>query len=205
MDRVKSKGISMKSLFLAPVVITAISLINIANAATNGTLNFSGKLNDQTCQVVLNNGSSASGIVTLPTVPKESIPNKYDSTGKTAFTLTLSGCKASSTEFGVLAYFPPTAYTDTTNSVNYGVLRNIETGATAAEGVALTINQIIGSSEKRINVGLPLTNPNYRYTTIAVGTTSATLRYNVAYVNDTTGAIKAGKVKGIAVYELAYQ
>jgi major type 1 subunit fimbrin (pilin) len=71
MDRVKSKGKSMKSLLLVPVVITAISLVNTANAATNGTVNFSGKLNDQTCQVVLNNGSSASGIVTLPTVPKE--------------------------------------------------------------------------------------------------------------------------------------
>ncbi|MBV8872235.1 MAG: type 1 fimbrial protein [Metakosakonia sp.] len=195
----------MKSLLLVPMVITAISLTNNANAATNGTVNFSGKLNDQTCQVVLNNGSSASGIVILPTVPKENIPNKYDSTGKTAFTLKLTGCKASSTEFGVLAYFPPTAYTDTANSTNYSVLKNVETGTTAAEGVALIINQIIGNSEKRINVGLPITDPNYRYTTIAVGTTSATLRYNVAYVNHTNGTIKAGKVKGIAVYELAYQ
>lgn len=197
----------MKSLLLVPMVITAISLVNTASAATSGTVNFSGKLNDQTCQVVLNNGTSASGTVILPTVPKENIPNKYDTTGKTAFTLTLSGCKASSTEFGVLAYFPPTAYTDTTNSVNYGVLKNVETGTTAAEGVALKINQIIGGNEKMINVGFPITAPdsNYRYTTIAVGTTSATLRYNVEYVNHTTGAIKAGKVKGIAVYELAYQ
>jgi len=195
----------MKSLFLVPVVITAISLVNTANAATNGTVNFSGKLTDQTCQVVLNNGTSASGTVTLPTVPKENIPNKYDTTGKTAFTLKLSGCKASSTEFGVLAYFPPTAYTDTTNSVNYGVLKNVETGTTAAEGVALAINQTIGGIEKKLNVGLPITDLNYRYTTIAVGTTSATLQYNVEYVNHTTGAIKAGKVKGIAIYELAYQ
>ncbi|MEH4625748.1 fimbrial protein [Phytobacter diazotrophicus] len=194
----------MKSLLLVPVVITAISLVNTANAATNGTVNFSGKLNDQTCQVVLNNGSSASGTVTLPTVAKEKLPNKYDNAGSTAFTLKLSGCKASSTEFGVLAYFPPTAYI-LPISGNFSALKNIETGASAAEGVGLVINQIIGSSEKRINVGLPLTDPNYRYTTIAIGETSTILRYNVSYANLTNGAIKAGKVKGIAIYELAYQ
>jgi major type 1 subunit fimbrin (pilin) len=62
----------MKKLLLVASVTAAISLVNTANAATSGTVNFSGKLNDQTCQVVLNNGS-ASGTVTLPTVPKEKL------------------------------------------------------------------------------------------------------------------------------------
>jgi major type 1 subunit fimbrin (pilin) len=65
----------MKKLLLVASVTAAISLVNTANAATSGTVNFSGKLNDQTCQVVLNNGS-ASGTVTLPTVPKERLPEK---------------------------------------------------------------------------------------------------------------------------------
>ena len=157
----------MKSLLLVPVVITAISLVNTANAATNGTVNFSGKLNDQTCQVVLNNGSSASGTVQLPTVSKELLTSGGGRTaGKTPFTLTLTGCKASSTSFGVTAYFPATAYTD-----SGGFLKNLETGTTAA--------------------------------------TSVTMYYAVRYKNgwasgsqyDTT----PGKVKGIAIYELAYQ
>jgi major type 1 subunit fimbrin (pilin) len=197
MDRVKSKGKSMKSLLLVPVVITAISLVNTANAATNGTVNFSGKLNDQTCQVVLNNGSSASGTVTLPTVSKELLTS--DSTGKTPFTLTLTGCKASSTEFGVTAYFPATAYTDSGS-----FFKNLETGTTAAERVALEILQK-SVPPRGLRIGKPITDASYKYTTIAAGATSATMYYNVAYVNVTSGAITAGKVKGIAIYELAYQ
>jgi major type 1 subunit fimbrin (pilin) len=65
----------MKKLLLASVT-AAISLVNAANAATSGTVNFSGKLNDQTCQVVLN--MSASGTVTLPTVPKERLPSRQE-------------------------------------------------------------------------------------------------------------------------------
>ncbi|WP_354692727.1 fimbrial protein [Phytobacter sp. RSE-02] len=196
----------MKKLLLVASVTAAISLLNIANAATSGTVNFSGKLSDQTCQVVLNNGTSASGTVTLPAVPKEKLAAKYAQAGKTAFTLNLTGCKASTTSFGVLAYFPQTAYIEDAN--NYGFLKNLETGTTAADGVMLTIYQKNGTTEKQINLGEPITDSGYKYTTVAANTTSAPLEYNVRYINyRTTGSspVTAGKVKGIAVYELAYQ
>ena len=195
----------MKSLLLVPVVIIAISLVNTANAATNGTVNFSGKLNDQTCQVVLNNGSSASGTVQLPTVSKELLTSGGGRTaGKTPFTLTLTGCKASSTSFGVTAYFPATAYT-----YSGGFLKNLETGTTAAERVVLEILQKNGTTETPLRIGKPITDASYKYTIVAVGATSVTMYYAVRYKNgwasgsqyDTT----PGKVKGIAIYELAYQ
>ncbi|TCW47436.1 major type 1 subunit fimbrin (pilin) [Phytobacter diazotrophicus] len=195
----------MKKLFLVASVTAAISLLNTASAATNGTVNFSGKLNDQTCQVVLNNGS-ASGTVTLPTVPKEKLAAKYDQAGKTPFTLKLTGCKASTTSFGVLAYFPSTTYTYDTGA--FGFLKNLETGTTAADGVMLTIYQKKGTTETHINVGKPLTDSGYQYTTVAANATSATMEYNVRYINyRTTGSspVTAGKVKGMAVYELYYQ
>ena len=197
----------MKSLLLVPVVITAISLVNTANAATNGTVNFSGKLNDQTCQVVLNNGSSASGTVQLPTVSKELLTSGGGRTaGKTPFTLTLTGCKASTTSFGVLAYFPNSPYIQTTSA--YGFLKNMESSSTAADGVMLTIYKKDGTTEKQINLGKSITDSSYQYTTVAANATSATLEYNVNYINyRTTGSspATAGKVKGIAIYELAYQ
>jgi major type 1 subunit fimbrin (pilin) len=203
MDRVKSKGKSMKSLLLVPVVITAISLVNTANAATNGTVNFSGKLNDQTCQVVLNNGSSASGTVTLPNVPSDKLATSFSTAGKTPFTLKLTGCKASTTAFGVTAYFPGNSY----SSASTGVLLNQETGATAAQYVNLQILQKNGSTETAVQIGKPITDASYKYTTVAANATSATMNYAVQYINtyNSSVVIKPGKVKGIAVYELAYQ
>ena len=196
----------MKKLLLVASVTAAISLVNAGNAATNGTVNFSGKLNDQTCQVTLNDGSSASGTVTLRTVSKTDLPNLNSTAGKTPFTLKLTGCKASTTSFGVLAYFPNSTYIQTTSS--YGFLKNMETGATAADGVMLTIYKKDGTTEKQINLGKPITDSNYQYTTVAANATSATLEYNVNYINyRNTGSspVTAGKVKGIAIYELAYQ
>lgn len=196
----------MKKLLLVASVTTAISLVNTASAATNGTVTFSGKLNDQTCQVVLNNGS-ATGSVTLPTVSKEKLATRWAQAGSTPFTLKLTGCKASTTSFGVLAYFPASTYIQ--NTATYGFLKNLETGTTAADGVMLTIYKKDGSAEKQINLGKPITDPSYQYTTVAANTTSTTLQYNVRYINYfSSGAnapVTAGKVKGIAIYELAYQ
>ena len=196
----------MKKLLLVASVTAAISLVNTASAATSGTVNFNGKLNDQTCQVVLNNSSSASGTVTLPTVPKEKLATRYAQAGKTPFTLKLTGCKASTTSFGVLAYFPNSPYIQTTSA--YGFLKNMESSSTAADGVMLTIYKKDGTTEKQINLGKSITDFSYQYTTVAANATSATLEYNVNYINyRTTGSspATAGKVKGIAIYELAYQ
>lgn len=195
----------MKSLLLVPMVITAISLVNTASATTNGTVNFSSKLNDQICQVVLNNGTSASGTVELPTVSKELLTSGGGRTaGKTPFTLTLTGCNASTTTFGVTAYFPKTAYIDNDDN-----LKNIETGTTAAERVALEILQKNGTTEKPLKIGRPITDASYQFTTVAAGATSVTMHYAVRYKNGWVSGSQynttAGKVRGIAVYELAYQ
>ncbi|WP_354692725.1 fimbrial protein [Phytobacter sp. RSE-02] len=193
----------MKKLLLVASVTAAISLVNTASAATNGTVNFSGKLTDQTCQVTLNDGSSASGTVTLPTVIKEKLVTTWDTAGKTPFTLKLTGCKASTTSFGVTAYFPGNSY----SIDNSGTLLNQETGPTAAEYVNLQILQKVGSTETALQIGKPITDAHYKFTTVAANATSATMNYAVQYINSyEAGAIvKPGKVKGIAVYELAYQ
>ncbi|MDC0726462.1 fimbrial protein [Phytobacter diazotrophicus] len=193
----------MKNLILMASITAAILLVNTANAATNGTVNFSGKLTDQTCQVTLNDGASASGTVILPTVPKEKLTTSFNTAGKTTFKLKLTGCKASSTPFGVLAYFPPTTYTESVGP--YGYLKNLETGTTAAQGVYLKIVQLFGTNEKEIYLGKSIPNGNYQYTTVAAGATSADLNYYTQYVSWGSTSITAGKVKGMAVYELYYE
>jgi major type 1 subunit fimbrin (pilin) len=44
----------MKKILLVASIASAMSLANVANAATGGTITFTGKISDQTCQVVLN-------------------------------------------------------------------------------------------------------------------------------------------------------
>ena len=192
----------MKKTLLVATVATAISLVNTTNAATNGTVTFNGKLSDQTCQVTLNGGSSASGTVTLPTVQKVLLASFSATAGKTPFTLNLTGCKASTSAFGVTAYFPMSAYASNAT----GVLFNQETGATAAKNVNLRILQKIGSTETVLRLNEPITHSSYKYTTVPANATSATMYYAVEYINTYNGMpATAGKVKGIAIYELAYQ
>ena len=196
----------MRKLLLVASVTVAISLVNTAYAATSGTVNFSGKLSDQTCQVLLNNVTSASGTVELPPVSKERLSTSFSQAGITPFTLKLTGCKASSTAFGVLAYFPRTTYITEFDAL--GFLKNMETGTTAADGVMLTIYKNDGSTERQINLGKPITDSGYQFTTVAANATSATLEYSVRYINfrsTSDSPVTVGKVKGIAVYELAYQ
>lgn len=132
----------MKKLLLIASATAAISLVNTVNAATNGTVNFNGKLTDQTCQVTLNDGTSASGTVKLPTIPKSALAGNGDVAGKTPFKLKLTGCKASTTAFGVTAYFP------NNENINARTLVNKETGATAATGVSLQLLYKMGTTEK---------------------------------------------------------
>ncbi|MBV8872233.1 MAG: type 1 fimbrial protein [Metakosakonia sp.] len=188
----------MKKLLLVASVTSAISLVNTAYAATNGTVNFSGKLTDQTCQVTLNDGSSASGTITLRTVSKLDLPNLNSTAGKTPFTLKITGCKASATAYGITAYFP-------NNENIYGKnLVNKATGTTAATGVSLQLLYTPNGTEKQIPLGW--SSGQYEFQTIPANTTSATMNYAVRYVNTGgTGSVTAGKVTGVAIYELAYK
>ncbi|WP_354692724.1 fimbrial protein [Phytobacter sp. RSE-02] len=185
----------MKKLLLVASVTAAISLVNTASAATNGTVNFSGKLTDQTCQVKLNDGTSASGTVRLPTVSKSALASNGDVAGKTPFQLKIIDCKASATAFGIIAYFP------NNENINARTLVNKETGVTAATGVSLQLIYKMGTTDKVIPLGWSV--GNYDAQIIPANTTSATMNYAVRYINTGgTGSVKSGKVTGIAIYEL---
>ncbi|MEH4625745.1 fimbrial protein [Phytobacter diazotrophicus] len=189
----------MKRLLLVISATATISLLNIANAATSGTVDFSGKLTDQTCQVTLNDGSSASGTVVMHTVSKSELLPLNATAGRTPFTLKLTGCKASTTAFGVTAYFP-----NNPANISDRKLINKETGATAATGVGLELIFTQNGIEQVIPLGWD--SSQYNFQTIAANTTSATMNYAVRYVKTSdAGSVKAGKVTGIAIYELYYK
>lgn len=190
----------MKKILLVASIASAMSLANVANAATGGTITFTGKISDQTCQVVLNGSASATGTVTLRTVPKSYLATVGSTAGSEDFTLDLTGCNSSATAFGVTAYFPDnSANIDTATST----LKNKETGTTAATNVGLELVDF--ASGVAVPLGKSISDTGYKFTTVAANATSATMKYSVRYKNNGSGAATAGLVKGVAVYELAYQ
>lgn len=186
------------------IVSFIASMMNMAHAASNGTITYSGKIIDQTCSVVLNNGSSATGTVNLPAVAVDRLTSIGKTAGKTGFTLNISGCKASSNAFGVTAYFPGSKGS-TYISNYYNSLTNQETGANAATGVGIQLLSIDGTTETVVPLGEPITNASYKYVTVAANATTATLRYAAQYIVPWSTSANPGLVKGIAIYELAYK
>lgn len=192
----------MKKILLVVSIASALSLVNVANADSGGTITFNGKVSDQTCAVVLNNGTSATGTVTMRTVQKDLLDSTGDVAGREEFTLNLSNCTAATSAYGVLAYFPNSAtYIDSTTST----LINQETGLTAATKVGLELVQVNGTVDTVIPLGKSISDTNYKFTTVPAGDTEATMNYVVRYKNLGLGPVTAGLVKGVAVYELSYQ
>lgn len=193
----------MKKILLVASIASAMSLANVASADTGGTITFTGKISDQTCQVVLNGGSSATGTVKLPTVPKSALASNGNTAGQTPFTLDLSTCTSAATAFGVTAYFPDNATNiDTTTST----LKNLETGGTAATNVGLELlHEAVAGTKTTVPLGKAISDTGYKYTTVAANATTASMKYHVQYKNIGSAAAGAGLVKGVAVYELAYE
>ncbi|MBS6740915.1 fimbrial protein [Phytobacter diazotrophicus] len=193
----------MKKILLVASIASAMSLANVANAATGGTITFNGKISDQTCQVVLNGGSSATGSVKLPTVPKSALAATNNTAGQTPFSLDLTGCTSATTAFGVTAYFPDNSTNiDTATST----LKNLETGGTAATNVGLELlHEAVAGTKSVVPLGKAISDTGYKYTTVAANATTAKMQYHVQYKNNGSAAATAGLVRGVAVYELAYE
>lgn len=193
----------MKKILLVASIASAMSLANVANAATGGTITFNGKISDQTCQVVLNGGSSATGSVKLPTVPKSALAATNNTAGQTPFSLDLTGCTSATTAFGVTAYFPDNSTNiDTATST----LKNLETGGTAATNVGLELlHEAVAGTKTAVPLGKAISDTGYKYTTVAANATTAKMQYHVQYKNNGSAAATAGLVRGVAVYELAYE
>lgn len=191
----------MKKVLLAVSIASALSLANMAHAASGGTITFEGKIIDQTCQAGIDGSTNASATVKMGGVQKSDLATAGSVKGETPFTISLTGCKAQAAAWGVTAYFPDNAANiDSTNQV----LKNQETGTGAATNVGLELLQVVNGVKTTVPLGKAVTNPGYVYFPQAATATSATLNYKVQY-KAIGGAASEGKVKGLAVYELAYQ
>ncbi|SUP39624.1 fimbrial protein [Vibrio owensii] len=174
-------------------LITAfgVSLVALNANASDGTINFIGKVTASTCDISIN-GSGADAIITLPTVSTNVLSAVGDTAGRTNFTMELTNCSPASGN--VFSYFESGADVDAAS----GRLTNNLT-ADNSTGVDL---QLLDSDAAPIKVGDSSQMTDSEQVAIDTGTASATLNYAVEYY--ATAAATAGDLASTVTYSISY-
>lgn len=191
----------MKKLAIVTSIISALSLINVAQAGDE--ILFHGEITESTCSSSVAGGND----VTLPTVSTTSLSGAVGATaGRTQFVIDVSACTLSTGKTKVAAYF--NASSDSTANVDSmtGYLTNLSEGAAGgAEGVMLQL--VDGTSLTPIKVGYASQSDTggTGFQTVS-GSTNGTARLNyfVEYVK-ADATIVAGTVEGKVIYDLMYK
>ncbi|MHA6313535.1 fimbrial protein (plasmid) [Pantoea sp. S-LA4] len=174
------KKVSMISLGL----LLAAAQVNAAEAS-DGTINFTGQIESQTCTVSVNGGTST-GTVVLPTVSSSLLKTSGQTAGSTRFTIDLSDC---STQTGdVYAYFEQGSNVNANGRLN-------NTGT--AENVEL---QLLDNASNALNAGSTAQTTSPVTATLAAG--AATLTYAAEYF--ATAAATSGTVASSVTYSINY-
>ncbi|EPC0969890.1 fimbrial protein [Enterobacter hormaechei] len=178
---------------IAIAAFGSVFAVSAVQAAGNGTINFTGAVNNQTCNATVNGATGATAaVVTLPTVQANVLSAAGNTAGQTAFNVGVTGCATTNpTGAGtVKAYFEKGPNVDAN-----GRLTNTATGG--ASNVALQLMDGTGNSV--INAGdISQNTGNF----VAISGGNATLPYAVRYY--ATGAATAGAVTSSVTYSLIY-
>ncbi|HHW4678532.1 MAG TPA: fimbrial protein [Xylella sp.] len=182
---------TMKNFALSSITSAAILFCGSA-LASDGSINFSGKITDQTCTI---NGGSKSLTLTLPTISFSSLKTIGDTAGRTPFAIQLTNCTANSK---VSTYFLPGP------SVNFatGRLKNQSTGSGAASEVELQLLGDNGQFLPILSVGADGNQANSQWVTVDA-TGAASMNYYSEYY--ATGASKAGTMTTALQFNIIYQ
>lgn len=178
------------------IAITALGSVFISSAvqaAGNGTINFTGAVNNQTCNATVNGSAGATAAaVTLPTVQADALSTAGDTAGTTAFKMDVIGCAASNpTGAGTVKAF----FERGPNVDSNGRLINTATGG--ASNVVLEL--VDGTGNSAIKAGdISQNTGNF----VAISGGNATLPYAVRYY--ATGPATAGAVISSVTYSLIY-
>lgn len=178
----------MKNIFVATGMLSLAFSGGVQ--AYDGTINFVGKILDQTCSVTT---GSKNMTVTLPAVSKALLDTTAKTAALTPFIIELNGCDAGASSGGqnVKAYFEPNATTDfnTGNLTNTGTAKNVHIQLLNADGSTPVV------------LGKDVASQNTVATRI--DTSDIKLRYNARYY--ATGAATAGDVAATVNYTIAYE
>lgn len=182
----------IKSPFVLATVFGVNALIAMSANAADGTINFTGKIQDVTCSVTANGGAGVA-TVTLPTVSKTAVAGINTTAGDTNFNISVTGCTGTGVAgSGVAVLFEPGLNVNAS-----GRLNNVSGTAT---GVDLAIYQAGGVAP--LNLGVAPASA-YMPLTGASPDGTATLPYTVKYYS-TALAPAAGTVESSVVYSVVY-
>lgn len=174
------KKVSIISLGL----LLAAAQVNAAEAS-DGTINFTGQIESQTCTVSLNGGTST-GSVELPTVSSSLLKTTGQTAGNTRFTIDLSDCSAQTGD--VFAYFEQGANVNAEGRLtNTGTAKNVDL-------------QLLDSASNALNAGS--TDQTASPKTAALNAGAATLTYAAQYY--ATDAATSGTVASSVTYSINY-
>jgi major type 1 subunit fimbrin (pilin) len=174
---------SKRLLSAALIAVVAAGFATSAQAASSGTINFSGKVLADTCTIAVNGGST----VALPTVMTAAFGSTVGTTaGATSFNVALSGCDTNTASAAM-------AFAGANVDAATGNLKN----TTAAGGSNVQI-QLLNSSDQVINTS---TQANAPIIAVTSGSGSTTLK--ARYVSTAT-ATTAGLVTSSVNFTLTY-
>lgn len=167
--------------------VAVLAALSTSAFATNGTITFNGLINDDTCNIKVNNGASSAS-VTLDPVSASLLNAASKTTGEKKFTIALSECN---NETGtVYAFFEQNASNVSTDG------RLINSGGTATN-VTLQLKDEGGSV---INIGSDDQTINPFTQTMVNGAT--TLTYSAEYYAEQ--AVTSGTVLTSVTYAINY-
>lgn len=181
----------MKNLAIIASLAAVFGSINMAQAASTGTITFNGELTANTCDVVVD-GQAADATVVLPTIGVSQLNAATKTAGDTGFNMALNNC--SGTLQTASAFFQAGASVNQTT----GRLNNLSGTAT---NVSLQLLDASSPSRAVIQVGNQNQVTNTTYKSVTSG--SVTLPYTVRYYAE--GATTAGTVVSNVVYNIQYQ
>lgn len=178
----------MNKILLSTALIAAMAAAGFApnaQAASSGTINFTGKVLADTCVIKINN--SASNVVALPTVMTAAFGGAAgNAAGTTPFTVDLTGCDTNTTSANMAFTAGPSIDTTTGN------LNNATVGGSNVE------IQLLNSTNAVINTS---TQANAPVIAVTAGAGSAALK--AQYVSTAT-ATTAGLVTSSVGFTLTY-
>lgn len=181
----------MKKLALIASLAAVFGSVNMAQAASGGTITFNGELTANTCDVVVD-GQGADATVVLPTEGTSQLNAATKTAGETGFVMALNNC--SGTLETASAFFEAGASVDPVT----GRLKNMSGTAT---NVSLQLLDASSASREVIQAGNQSQISGTTYVDVSSG--SANLPYAVRYYAE--APTTAGTVVSNVVYSIQYQ
>ncbi|APZ68595.1 hypothetical protein LFZ43_22895 [Salmonella enterica subsp. enterica serovar Wandsworth str. SA20092095] len=171
----------------------SVFAVSAVQAAGNGTINFTGQVNSQTCNATVNGATGGTAAaVTLPAVQADLLAAAGNTAGRTPFNVMVTGCITTNPNgaSNVKAYFESGSNVDANG-------RLINTASGGASNILLEL--VDGTSNTVLKAGdISQNTGNF----VAISGGNATLPYAVRYY--ATGTATAGAVTSSVTYSLIY-